>query len=115
MIDKLNAFLARFVGPNAAHMIDALIGLGIVGLCAYAYSAPARLFLLHHAVLGAVVTVGVPIATALASKFRKAAGSQASLVDEVVAAVSQKLAVTVDPKAVAAEVTKAIAAGNSRQ
>jgi hypothetical protein len=87
LIDKLNGFLNRFVGPNAAHTIDALIGVALVGAVAFASSAPARLFLLHHALLGVLVSAGVPLVTALASKFRKAAGSTAPLVDQLTAAI----------------------------
>lgn len=89
MIDKLNAFLGRFVGPNAAHMIDAGIALALVGVPVLAASHPARVFLLHHATLGLIVTAALPLATALASKFRKAAGNSAPLADQLVAAVTQ--------------------------
>ena len=89
LINKLNAFLAKFVGPNAAHVIDGLIGVALVGAAAFAASAPARLFLLHHALLGVIVTAGVPLVTAVASKFRKAAGSSAPLADELASAVTQ--------------------------
>ncbi len=91
LIDKLNGFLGRFVGPNAAHVIDGLIAFALVGAAAFAVSAPARVFLLHHALLGIVVSLSVPLVTALASKFRKAAGSSASLVDQITAAVTQAL------------------------
>lgn len=100
MIARLNAFLSRFVGPNAAHIIDGLIGVALVGVPTLVgmliYSPPARVFLLHHTTLGAVVTglvgLGVPAVTALASKFRKAAGSQAALVDEIARVVEDAFA-----------------------
>lgn len=91
VINRFNGFLARFVGPNAAHVIDALIALALVGAVTYVASAPARLFLLHHATLGVLVTVAVPLVTALASRFRKAAGSSAPLADEIAAAVAKAL------------------------
>lgn len=89
LIDKLNAFLAKFVGPNAAHMLDALIGIAIVGGVAFASSPASRVFLLHHATLGVIVTATIPIATGFASKFRKAAGDSGPLADQLVTAVTQ--------------------------
>lgn len=89
LLDKFNAALGKLVGPNAAHMIDGLIGVGLVGVVAYASSPASRVFLLHHAQLGAIVTVGIPVVTALASKFRKAAGSTAPLADQLSAVVAQ--------------------------
>lgn len=88
LVEKVNGFLNRLVGPNAAHMIDALIAIALVGAGTFAVSAPARLFLVHHALLGIIVSAGIPLLTALASKFRKAAGSTAPLVDELAAAVA---------------------------
>ena len=105
MFAKIQAGLEKLVGPNAAHMLDALIAVALVGVPtlvgALIYSAPARLFLLHHATLGAVITglvgIGVPAVTALASKFRKAAGSQATLVDEIAKVVEDALAKSTPP------------------
>lgn len=92
LISKLNAFLSKFVGPNAAHMIDAVFAIAIVDGVALSTSPAARLFLLHHARLGALIQLSVPPAVALSAKFRKAAGSQASLVDELVKGVQNILA-----------------------
>lgn len=92
MIDKLNAFLSKFVGPNAAHMIDAVFAIALVDGAALSTSHAARLFLLQHARLGALVQLSIPPAIALSAKFRKAAGSQAPLVDELVKGVQDILA-----------------------
>lgn len=92
MIAKLNAFLGKFVGPNAAHAIDGVIGVAIGAAITLTYSAPARLFFLHHSRLGLIVgLVVVPVATALAAKFRKAAGSQVNLVDEITKSIEDAL------------------------
>lgn len=92
MIDKLNAALAKFVGPNAAHMIDGLIGVSLVGVPTLAASHAARVFLLHHSMLGLIVTAALPVTISLGSKFRKAAGSSAPLADQLAAAVTQAVA-----------------------
>ena len=97
LIGTINAQLSKLVGPNAAHMIDALIGLAIVGAVALLSSSAARAFLAHHATLSVIVTAAVPVATALASKFRKAAGSQASLLDEIEQIVKNALAAQKTP------------------
>ena len=92
MIDRVNAFLAKFVGPNAAHVIDGLIGVAIVGGVAIAESPASRGFLAHHSTDAMIVAASVPLATALASKFRKAAGSSSTVAaDEIAAAVKQAL------------------------
>lgn len=89
LIERFNGWLGTLVGPNAAHVIDGLIGVSLTFAGAFAFSAPARTFASHHADLGLVVLLIPPVITALASKFRKAAGSQASLVDELLAAIEQ--------------------------
>ena len=112
MIDRVNAFLGRFVGPNAAHVIDGLIGVAIVGGVAIAESPASRAFLAHHSTDAMLVAAGVPLATGLASKFRKAAGSSNTIADAVAAAVKQALAetpVTIDAKTIGAAVAKEIA------
>jgi hypothetical protein len=91
LIDKLNAFLAKFVGPNAAHMIDAGIALGIAAAVTLCASPWARAETAHHALLGALFSVGVLVGTPLASKFRKAAGSQTALVDQIAQVVDDAL------------------------
>lgn len=102
LVDRINSFLNRFVGPNAAHVIDALIGVALVGAVAFATSEPARVFLFNHPLLGVIVSVGVPLVTALASKFRKAAGSVVSLVDQLTVAVLAATAPPDEPPAPAA-------------
>lgn len=92
MIDKLNAFFGRFVGPNAAHTIDGLIGVALVGVPTLTASHAARVFLLHHSMLGMIVTAALPVTISLGSKFRKAAGNNASLADDLAAAVRQAVA-----------------------
>lgn len=92
LIAKINAFLSKFVGPNAAHMIDAAVAIGIVDGAALVSSPSARAYLLHHALLSSIASISVPPAVALASKFRKAAGSQADLVDQVAKAVTDAIA-----------------------
>jgi hypothetical protein len=92
IVDKINGFLGRFVGPNAAHMIDAGIALAIAAGIALAASPAARTFEQHHSLLGILVSVGVLLGTPLVSKFRKAAGSSAPLVDQLVAAVAKAVA-----------------------
>lgn len=87
LIERFNGWLAKFVGPNAAHVIDGLIGVALTLAGAFAFSTPARTFASHHADLGLIILLAPPVLTALASKFRKAAGSQVSLVDEIVAAI----------------------------
>lgn len=104
IITKLNAFLARFVGPNAAHVIDGMIGVAIVGAATFVESPSARVFLVHHALLSTLVTAGIPVSTALASKFRKAAGSSQPLVDELAQVIRDELAAS-KPAAPAPTVT----------
>jgi hypothetical protein len=92
IVAKLNGFLGRFVGPNAAHVIDGMIGVAIVGAVTFVESPSARVFLVHHALLSTLVTAGIPVSTALASKFRKAAGSSQPLVDELAQVIRDELA-----------------------
>ena len=92
LISKLNALLSKFVGPNAAHMVDAAVAVGIVDGAALVSSPSARAYLVHHAVLSSIASICVPPAVALASKFRKAAGSQADLVDQIAQVVQEALA-----------------------
>ncbi len=99
MIDKVNAFLGRFVGPNAVHMIDAAVALGIAGGIALAASPAARQFEQRHSLLGVLVTIGVLLGTPLVSKFRKAAGGDATATAQQIAdAVAKALAERDVPK-----------------
>lgn len=91
-MNRINAFLARFVGPNAAHVIDAIVAFALTAAAAAAFSPAARDFELHHARLGVALALAPAILTALASKFRKAAGQPANdLVDAIAAAVRAEL------------------------
>ena len=93
IVSKVNGWLSKLVGPNAAHMIDAAIGVAIPYAVTFAVSPGARVFLLHHSLLAVIVGASILPATALASKFRKAAGSSAPLADEIAAVVAAKILV----------------------
>lgn len=98
---KLQSLLEKLVGPNAAHMIDGFVALGIVDGTVFVASADARVFLLHHATLGLLAQLAVPPAIALASRFRKAAGqSNVDLVAELARVVEEAIAKSAAPSTV---------------
>lgn len=77
MFTKIQNGLSKFVGPNAAHVLDGLIGFEISAGVAAVATPSARNYADHHAVVAIGIAVGTPLLTALASKFRKAATTTA--------------------------------------
>lgn len=77
MFAKLQGFLDRFVGPNAAHVLDGLIAFEITAGGAALASPSARAYGAHHPYVALGIAVGTPLLTAVASKFRKAATTKA--------------------------------------
>lgn len=77
MIDKLNKFFGRIVGPNSAHVIDGLVAYELTAAGAASQSQSARDFALHHPTIAVIFVIAPPILTAVAAKFRKAASKPA--------------------------------------
>jgi hypothetical protein len=73
MFAKLQAFLERFVGPNAAHVLDGLVAFELTAAGAALSTDSARNYAVHHPAVAVTFTLAPPVLTALASKFRKAA------------------------------------------
>jgi hypothetical protein len=70
---RIQNLLNKFVGPNAAHVLDGLIAFEITAGGAALTAPSARNYAAHHPVVAAVFAIAPPLLTALASKFRKAA------------------------------------------
>jgi hypothetical protein len=75
---KISALLGRLVGPNSAHVIDALIAWELTAVAAGFESQSARDYAVNHPLLVVVFTVGPPVLTGFAAKFRKAAGAKSA-------------------------------------
>lgn len=73
MIKKLSSLLAKFAGPNSAHVIDALVAFELSAAAAALESQSARDYAVHHPSVAVIFTIAPPILTALVAKFRKAA------------------------------------------
>lgn len=73
MIEKANAFLSKLVGPNAAHVIDGLVAWELTAAAAAVKSQSARDYAFHHPTVAVALTIALPLLTAAAAKFRKAA------------------------------------------
>jgi hypothetical protein len=78
MIEKLNAFLAKLVGPNSAHVIDGLVAWELTAISTGAADPSARKYAEAHPLLDVALTFGPPLLTAAAAKFRKAAAAKSA-------------------------------------
>jgi hypothetical protein len=79
---EISAKLSKLVGPNSAHVIDGLIAWELTAVAAGAKSQSAREYGVAHPLLVVAFTVGPPLLTGLAAKFRKAAGAKPPSADE---------------------------------
>jgi hypothetical protein len=73
MFAKIQTGLGKFVGPNAALVLDALIAFELTAAGTAIATPSARTYADQHPFVAVAVTFAPPLLTALASKFRKAA------------------------------------------
>jgi hypothetical protein len=79
LAEKVSSALSKLVGPNSAHVIDGLIAWELTAVAAGAKSHSAREYGVNHPLLVVAFTVGPPLLTAAAAKFRKAAGTKSAV------------------------------------
>jgi hypothetical protein len=73
---KISNWLGKLVGPNSAHVIDGLVAWELTAVAAGAKSQSARDYGTSHPWIVVAFTIGPPLLTGLAAKFRKAASAR---------------------------------------